>query len=751
MKNSYDLSGETPKKITSRIALRTSLIYLIIAGVWIILSDRLLQPLAPLVEAYVHWQTIKGLLFVLVTATLLYLSLRAQFRKIQQTEAAKTAVETQFSNLLAVSTDAVISIDDEQRITYFNEGAQSIFGYDENEILGNFLDILLPERFVEAHREHVKHFAESSDDSVVMRTVSARRKNGEEFLAEASATKYRDNQGSVFTVILRDVSERESAEKAVRRHLARANALTEIAARINANFDLQDVLNSVCEEMAKALDIEIVLVALFDPSRNLIDLAAAYGLLGKDMQMIKAVPAERYVEDAYKYGPVAFLPEVSEVSAIFGLDLFAELGVQDVAMVNMFEQDQFFGMLVAFSTTEAQEFTEDDTMLMKGLADQASAAIKKATLYSKAKERLENLHALRAIDSAIASSLDIRLILQVLLEQAISSLSVEAADVYLLNQTTLMLEYHSSQGVDLAAQDIRLGTGIVGKVALEQRTTCIEDISKEPSWIPRPTPLAEGLKVYCGAPMVSKGKAQGVLEVFNKEKKYDDPEWIELLETLAGQAAIALETTRLFSELHRANHELILTYDTTLEGWSHALDLRDRETEGHTQRVTKLTIKLAEMLGIGDEEIVHIRRGALLHDIGKLGVPDHILLKEGPLDEGEWEQMRQHPLHAYNLLHPISYLRPALDIPRSHHEHWDGNGYPDGLSGQDIPLAARIFAVVDVWDALTSDRPYRKAWSHQKAFRYIREKVGTQFDPSIVNSFLSLMEEEGYFPTSLPE
>jgi len=741
------------KKLSVKLALRTSILYVVVAGLWIILSDRILQPLAPFVETYVHWQTIKGLLFVTVTGTLLFFSMRSQLRKIQQVEAERAAVGTRFSNLLAESTDAIININHEQRITYFNKGAESIFGYEPGEVLGQPLDVLLPERFVLSHREHVRKFAESDETSIIMRTIAAHRKNGEEFIAEATATKYRENGGLVFTVILRDVSEREKAERKIRRHLARANALAEIAARINANLDLSLVLESICEEMAKALDVRATMVALYDQKRNLILPAANFGLPESKQDLIKPVSTERYIGNANKFDPVTFLPDLPEASDIFNIDLFRDLGIHAIAVANMFEQDEFFGSLIAFSKDESRVFTENDTLLMKGLADQASTAIKNASLYSKAKIRLENLHGMRMIDSAIASSLDLRHILQVLLAQAVSRLSVEAASVYLINETTLMLEYYESQGIDLATfsrTNIRLGEGVIGRVALEQRTICIEDLSQEKSWI-RPIVINEGLKVYCGAPMVAKGRTRGVLEVFSREKKFDDPEWIGLLETLAGQAAIAIETTSLFSELRQANYGLTLTYDTTLEGWSRALDLRDKETEGHTQRVTELTRKLAEMLAIKGEDLVHIRRGALLHDIGKLGVPDHILLKDGPLNEAEWEIMKQHPVHAYNLLYPIAYLRPALDIPYRHHEHWDGNGYPNGLKGLEIPLAARVFAVVDVWDALISDRPYRKAWSHQKAFRYIREKADLQFDPSIVDAFILLMEEGGYYRLGLPE
>jgi putative two-component system response regulator len=192
--------------------------------------------------------------------------------------------------------------------------------------------------------------------------------------------------------------------------------------------------------------------------------------------------------------------------------------------------------------------------------------------------------------------------------------------------------------------------------------------------------------------------------------------------------------------IEQAHLQLLSAYDATIEGWSRAMDLRDKETEGHTQRVTILSDKLARLAGISEDELVFVRRGALLHDIGKLGVPDAILLKSGKLTDEEWAIMRQHPQYAYDMIYPIEYLRPALDIPYSHHEKWDGNGYPQGLKGGDIPLSARIFAIIDVWDALTSDRPYRPAWDKQKTIDYIKEESGKHFDPYIVELFNKLMK-----------
>jgi putative nucleotidyltransferase with HDIG domain len=217
---------------------------------------------------------------------------------------------------------------------------------------------------------------------------------------------------------------------------------------------------------------------------------------------------------------------------------------------------------------------------------------------------------------------------------------------------------------------------------------------------------------------------------------------LEFLETMAAQAAIAIDNSGMFEDLQRTNTDLVMAYDATIEGWARTLELRDRYTSGHTERVSELTVRLARRMGIREADLIHVRRGALMHDIGKMAVPDSILLKPGPLTPEEWQIMRQHPVNAYELLYPITYLRPALDIPYSHHEKWDGSGYPRGLAQEQIPLAARVFAVVDVWDALRSDRPYRTAWPEQKVREYLREQSGTHFDPSIVGAFLEMPEPQ---------
>lgn len=362
-------------------------------------------------------------------------------------------------------------------------------------------------------------------------------------------------------------------------------------------------------------------------------------------------------------------------------------------------------------------------------------------------QQLERITALRAIDKAINSNADLSATLYILLESLSRLLDVEAAAILLRNPKTDQLEPKASLGF-FGAYPSQPG-GLLEDGALqaarEMQTIHHPDLAArnpEVSHLIR----GQGVIAYYAVPLMAHDELKGVLEVFDRAS-HPDEDWKNYLETLAGQAAIAIDHSKLLENLKEANQEMSHAYEATLRGWSRALDLRDRETEGHTQRVVAVSVKLAERMGIQGEQLTNFQRGAILHDIGKMGVPDEILLKPGPLEEQEWTVMHKHPIYAQMLLAPIQYLEKALLIPYFHHERWDGSGYPLGLRGVDIPLEARVFAVVDVWDALRSDRPYRQAISDEETLTYLREQAGRQFDPAVVDAFLVMLDEMQGAPT----
>ena len=359
---------------------------------------------------------------------------------------------------------------------------------------------------------------------------------------------------------------------------------------------------------------------------------------------------------------------------------------------------------------------------------------------------IRRLDALHKIDRAITGSLDLKITLNILLDHLLTQLEVDAAAVLRYTKTLQALTFSHGKGFRTTAfqhTDLRLGQGYAGEVALQRHPVFIPDLPQSQTGIVAfPDFKDEGFVAYYGVPLIAKGVLVGVLEIFHRSALNPKNEWVDYLQTLAGQAAIAIDNITLFNDLQYSNMRLSQAYDATIEGWAQALELRDMETEGHSRRVVKITMDLAQRLEIGEEGLANIRRGALLHDIGKMGVPDAILQKPGSLTEEEWQVMRQHPVYAYEWLSSIEYLRSALDIPYCHHEKWDGAGYPRGLKGEQIPLAARIFAIVDVWDALLSDRPYRKAWSKEKVLAYIQEQSGKHFDPQVVAVFLEQIRSQ---------
>lgn len=395
-----------------------------------------------------------------------------------------------------------------------------------------------------------------------------------------------------------------------------------------------------------------------------------------------------------------------------------------------------------------QAFSERDFKTLLPVVDIAASALHRSALHEDTRRQLRRLEALHTIERAIATILNLDTLLKIVLKNVVELLDVDAADILLYETPALGLTYAGGHGFKAFMPNptaLREVSGLAREVVREGRMVYVSDLARQRSGSPA---LEEWLREerfvsYLGIPLQARGQVVGVLELFHRERLQPDMEWRNFLGTLANQTAVAIDKTRLLEDLQRTNLEVTLAYDKTLEGWAKALELRDKETKDHSRNVLEWTLRLARCMGVAEDQLVHIRRGTLLHDIGKMAIPDDVLKKPGPLSPEDWQLMKQHPSIAYELLSPIPYLRQALEIPYCHHERWDGSGYPRGLQGEQIPLSARIFAVVDVWDALINDRVYRERWPKEEVRSYLQENAGVLFDPRVVETFLQLLAEEG--------
>ena len=568
------------------------------------------------------------------------------------------------------------------------------------------------------------------------------------------------------TGAVQDITERKQDEEMIHQRTQDLELINAISSAINQDMGIKDVIAFVSKELLNIFNCSIVVVAQPGPDQNflLVDhVEFASTLFKKVEKMIGGNMKSLHVKmpitgdgpfaRILKQGKIEMINDPETIRAMmveYGENemqrrLISQaskvLGFRCVIPVPLIANERIYGLLqIGNSAPLPESFVKRIWVI----AEQMTAAFARKHAEQQINQRLQNIEALHTIDNAIANSMDIRLTLKVVAEETIMQLGVDAADILLYSPASNLLETSVNQGFRTPAMQkvsLRIGPGRAGQIASNWQRIFISDLAVYRGEFTRASLFTgEDFVTYCGVPLWAKGQFIGVLEVFNRSRLNPDPDWFNFLETLAGQAAIAIDSINSFNEIQISNTKLIMAYDATIEGWSRAMDLRDEETEGHTQRVTDLTLKLARIMGIADDQLIHIRRGALLHDMGKLGIPDRILLKPDKLTAEEWVIMRKHPVYAYDMLSSIEYLRPALDIPYCHHEKWDGSGYPRGLKGEEIPLAARIFAVIDVWDALTSDRPYRKAWTREQTLEYIREQTGSHFDPQIVEVFLANMD-----------
>lgn len=636
----------------------------------------------------------------------------------------------------------VLVIDQNGSIIYASPSSEDMIGYPAQDLLGDGWWQLSRSDAVEAEGEK----------ALMRRVAKGEIPLPEKPYEQAIRTKpgeirwieWQDVLGPNKTVIGvgRDVTQQKVAERATRQRLAEQEAIREFSTALRQADRVEDMLPLILDLTLHVLRMERGSIWMYKPLMDHLEMVTVRGYIdqqGNEVQIRPQKPGE---------GISGFVFSTAKpfVSEDFGNDLRIPEYTRNLvppkiggAAVPIRSEKAVLGVI--FVNVDLPRIVEKHEVdLLTTLAEIAGNAIQRSTLNEKTMQQLSQFKALSEIDQAILSNLDLQYNLRLLVENVVHQLGVDAANVMLFDPVMQTLESVQGAGfhtLGFVRRVIDLGEGYAGRAGEHRKIVHVERLDLQTDNPRLAKALAgEGFTSYYGIPLVAKGELRGVLEIFNRSPLGPDEEWFGLLNALASRAALAIDTIKVLENLERSNQDLTLSYDATIEGWSRALDLRDRETEGHSQRVTELGLELARRIGLNQKQLKNFRRGALLHDIGKMGVPDTILFKPGSLSEDEWTVMKKHPAFAQEMLIDIAYLKDALEIPYSHHERWDGSGYPLGSKREEIPLSARIFAVADVFDALTSDRPYRKAWTKEKTLAYIKEESGKLFDPAVVDVFL---------------
>jgi PAS domain S-box-containing protein len=519
-----------------------------------------------------------------------------------------------------------------------------------------------------------------------------------------------------------------------------AAAIIEVGRDISASLQLDVVLERIAMHARNLLHSVTSAVYLAEQSSPVMNAIAA---IGPDAEEIKQDPLQ--IGEGI-LGNIAQQKEGEIVNdSINDPRGITIKGTENIATehlmgVPILSRGRLSGLIAVWREGEGNEFTTEDLDFLTSLAQQVAIAIENARLFEDTRLRLTELEILQRIASALRMAQTPDQAFPIILDQLISVLNFGSACIEMVEPDGSEIVTVAAEGAWRASNGFRtkVNEGVSGYVISTGKAYLTTDVLAD-GMIVQPELLA-GFNVVACVPIIAQHHPIGTLWVGRKGSLPITIEEVNLLMALGEMVGNTIQRMKLHTQTVVQAEEIAQAYDKTLEGWARALELRDKETEGHSRRVSELTQQLALKVGIPPAEMAQIHRGVLLHDIGKMGVPDQVLKKAGPLDYDDWVEMKKHPQYAYDLLSPINYLRPALDIPYCHHERWDGRGYPRGLKAEQIPLAARIFAVVDIYDALSHDRPYREAWPIRKVLKYLHEQAGKHLDPKIVEIFLQMVE-----------
>jgi HD-GYP domain-containing protein (c-di-GMP phosphodiesterase class II) len=510
-----------------------------------------------------------------------------------------------------------------------------------------------------------------------------------------------------------------------------------LLAQCRASSTREQIVDSAMDLLVRLVPSDSILLLGYPPESRTVEILNARG-------MWSSLSGESIERDSIS-------DTLTPVNRIHGAPLDVELARVDAGPIRLWNtllraRDQTLGALwMGRRLSGIQNFSPEECRIAGLIADIVGGGLLQFRQTRRVEDLRSQLQAARSVDRAIASSMDLTVTLNVFLDHATRQLGADAASILLMDTNSHEMTLAASRGFqknNRPPSRFRLDHNLASQAGLERKTvSIIGEKTGDPALDNQPLMKEESFLAYSATPMIAHGRVHGILEFFHRTAFDPSAVQTELLDSIALQAAIAVECAESFQNLQRTRSELSMACDSMIEGFSRAVDLRAREAEGHSLRVSELSIRTAEKMGLSQDLMSALRRGALLHDIGKIGIPDRILWKPAALDEEEWGLMRQHPKFAEQVLAPIEFLRPAMDIPKFHHERWDGGGYPYGLSGNDIPLPARIFSVIDVWDSMQSRRPFREPWNASDTADYLTQSSGRQFDPDVVRTFMQILHE----------
>ena len=604
----------------------------------------------------------------------------------KRAEQALTSSTKRNELLIQASTDCIFLESLSGKILDCNTIAEELYGYSREEMQSMNVTDLVEREFISDKPDYLSWQIEQGGRFSNIPNV---KKDGTVFPVEVS-TKITDIEGTKFAVAyVRDITERKKTENAILESEAKFKALAETAAAgIFIHRDAQFLyVNPMWCEITGYQEEELLKTSLWQILNH-----------GEGEQV-----RQKYAD---------LLREES------GMIRF------ETAFYDKAGEKKWLDITAGFIDYQGEK-----------------ATIGTAIDITHRKHREHDLEVVAQISDALRADMTRESIRATLLVEMMSLLSIDGAIISTMEEREALPNLVRSTGcwISIDNRKLKANEGLSGFIIASGKPYTNLCASKDPYFaFPE---LITNLVTLAGVPLITKGETIGSI-IIGSTRVMSENE-LRLLKTIGDLAASAIHRSDLYEQTSVQAYELKQAYDATLEGWAHALELRDKETQGHSLRIANMTLDLAKRMGYDGQSLENVRRGALLHDIGKMGVPDTILLKPGRLTEDEWAIMQKHPTYAFEMLSELPYFKEALDIPYCHHEWWDGSGYPRGLKGEEIPIAARIFAIVDAWDALVSDRPYRKAWLKQNALKHIVDQSGTHFDENVVRCFVEMMHEKG--------